>query len=356
MLKKKRLIPPLVTAMAFFVAAVVMLSGPTAFSQGQEGGPVTATGVLERAAPHSPDPTPIYAITDKEAGTSYELKSSFGNLEQYVGKKVTIQGVPVPGPGGPSRPPLLNVTQIQLADNPPPPPPPPPKAAPPPSKEAEAKEGAKEKDKQKADQQKEAAKPEEESSPLERVAEKLRGLVRSSIAFNTPEEMEVGKTETIELLLSTSSSAEELKQQLSEAGEKQGVEEIPTAERMQARLTGDPGFVIQATTPEEQAISSEETTKWNWDVTPTQAGEEQKLHLTLTALIEVAGETTPRAIDTYNRTILVKDVQKSWGQRVSEFIGNNWQWLWATILVPIALWAYRTYRGRKEAKQKSDAA
>src|SRR5215216_2550803 len=150
MLKKKRLIPLLVTPMAFFVAAVVMLSGPTAFAEGQEGGPVTATGVLQRASPHSPDPTPIYAITDEEAGTFYELKSGFGNLEQYVGKKVTIQGEPVPpGSGEPSRPPLLKVTQIQLADNPPPPPkagePPPKAAAPPPPKEELKKEGAKEK-------------------------------------------------------------------------------------------------------------------------------------------------------------------------------------------------------------------
>jgi len=177
-------------------------------------------------------------------------------------------------------------------------------------------------------------------------------FVRSSIASNTLTEMQVGKAETIELLLSTSSSTEELKQQLTEADAKEAVAGIPTAERMQARLTGDPGFVIQAITPEEQAISSFGTTKWEWDVTPMQAGEEKNLHLTITALIEVAEETIPRTIDTYNRTIMVKEVQKSWGQRVSEFIGNNWQWLWATILAPIALWAYRTYRRRKEAKQK----
>ena len=80
------------------------------------GGPAMATGVLGRAAPHSPDPTPVYAITDERTGTSYELVSGFVDLEQYVGKQVTIQGVPVPGPGDPSKPPLLNVTQVQSAD------------------------------------------------------------------------------------------------------------------------------------------------------------------------------------------------------------------------------------------------
>ena len=79
------------------------------------GGPATATGVLGRAAPHSPDPTPVYAITDEETGKAYELVSGFVELEQYVGERVTIQGVSVPGPGDPSKPTLLNVTQIEPA-------------------------------------------------------------------------------------------------------------------------------------------------------------------------------------------------------------------------------------------------
>jgi len=92
----------------------LLVVAASAFAQPQ--GPVTATGVLERAAPHSPDPTPVYGITDEETGTSYELISGFVDLEQYVGERVTIQGVAVPGPGDPSKPPLLNATQIQPAD------------------------------------------------------------------------------------------------------------------------------------------------------------------------------------------------------------------------------------------------
>ena len=61
-------------------------------------------------------PTPVYGVTDEETGTPYELVSGFVDLEQYVGERVTIQGVAVPGPGDPSKPPLLNVTQIQPAD------------------------------------------------------------------------------------------------------------------------------------------------------------------------------------------------------------------------------------------------
>src|SRR5215217_226158 len=99
-------------ALALMLTAL-LVAAASAFAQQQ--GPLTATGVLEGAAPHSPDPTPVYAITDEEAGTSYELVSGFVDLEQYVGERVTIQGVAVPGPGDPGKPLLLNVTQIQPA-------------------------------------------------------------------------------------------------------------------------------------------------------------------------------------------------------------------------------------------------
>src|SRR5215204_1021053 len=358
MLKKKLLIP--LFAAAFLAAAVVVLSGPPVFAKLEPQ--ITVTGVPTSALPGT-SPTPVYAITDEATGMPYELTSTVVDLDNYVGQRVTISGDVEASP--PARPPLLKVTQVSE--------PLPPKEKKEEKKEEkkkaeeakkieekvkkgeeepknaeeakktaeEAKKGEEkvkkgeekvkkgeeepknaeeakkkaEQEKQKAAQQ-EAAREEKESSSLEKVAERLRELVRSSIAFNTPEEMQVGKTETIELLLSTSYSAEELKEQLTEAGEKEGVEGIPTAERMQARLTGDPGFEIQAITPEEQAISSEDTTKWSWDVTPTQAGKDEKLHLTITALIEVAEGTAPRTIDTYNRTMVVKEVQKSWGQRV----------------------------------------
>ena len=83
-----------------------------------QGGPVTATGVLERAAPHGQDPTPVYAITDEATGTPYELTSGFVELEPSVGERVTITGVPVPGDPSPGAPLFLNVTSIVPADDP----------------------------------------------------------------------------------------------------------------------------------------------------------------------------------------------------------------------------------------------
>lgn len=182
--------------------------------------------------------------------------------------------------------------------------------------------------------------------PLAEVDRAMReSLTKGSVAFNTPEEMQLGKAETVQLLLSPSDSGAELQQQITEAGKTEAAE-IRVSNRMQARLTG-PGFQIEAISPEEQAISSTDTTEWKWDVTPTKTGENQELHLTLTALIDVEGQETPRQIRTFDRTI---DVPVTWGQRfgvIGTFITTNWQWFWTVILVPIALWLYRKYRKQK---------
>jgi len=96
-------------------ARITILEEP---SRGDPSGEVTATGVLESTAQHGQDPEPVYALTDETSGTPYELISGFVDLEPYVGKRIAISGVTVPGPGTPGSPHLLNVTQAQLADNP----------------------------------------------------------------------------------------------------------------------------------------------------------------------------------------------------------------------------------------------
>ena len=50
-------------------------------------------------------------MTDEETGTTYELTSGFVELEPYVGQRVTIEGVRVPG----IDPLSYNVTSIQPA-------------------------------------------------------------------------------------------------------------------------------------------------------------------------------------------------------------------------------------------------
>lgn len=79
----------------------------------QQPGPttLTATGVLGEPFTQGHDPEPIYPLTDEATGTTYNLISGFVDLGAYVGQRVTIQGVRVPG----IDPLAFNVTSVQPA-------------------------------------------------------------------------------------------------------------------------------------------------------------------------------------------------------------------------------------------------
>jgi LPXTG-motif cell wall-anchored protein len=120
--RQKATLAPFLLALVLVLTTLVV--APASAQDGGEGAQsgqypteVRATGVLERAAPHDPDPTPIYAITDEATSTPYELTSGFVELEPFVGERVTITGVPVPGDPPAGAPVFVNVTSIAPADD-----------------------------------------------------------------------------------------------------------------------------------------------------------------------------------------------------------------------------------------------
>jgi hypothetical protein len=183
---------------------------------------------------------------------------------------------------------------------------------------------------------------------LQRMDRRLSRLARSNLAFNAPKQMRLGENETLKLTLSPSASVGELTQRLRESGATGKIvseQQIVTAKRMQARLTGSE-FEIEATSPETQAITFSQPTDWTWDVTPTEEGD-SVLDLTVTALIHVEGETTPRQIRSFSKLVTVNVTV---GQRISGFVGTNWQWLWTAILVPVGVWGWEKWKDRREQR------
>jgi hypothetical protein len=174
----------------------------------------------------------------------------------------------------------------------------------------------------------------------------LRELNWGNIAFTVPSTMRYKHPQLVELVLSSSLSIAQLQAQL-EQKEGVGSARVRISNRMEAQLTGS-GFQIQALTPELQAITSEQTARWRWEVVPAEPGS-HSLHLTLSALIDIAGRDTPLVVRTYDQSIEVKIAVS---QRVYGFFSNNWQWLWATVLVPIALYLWRRWKKRPEEPKR----
>ncbi len=163
----------------------------------------------------------------------------------------------------------------------------------------------------------------------------LEGMEFGAIAFNAPTHINIDDSPQIQLILSLGETVEKLKKSITEEGEKIGTT-IRVSDRMEARLSGYM-FQITAITPEMQAVSKIQQTEWKWEIHPKKEGR-HKLHLTLTALLEIDGQTTPRAIRTFDKII---EVNVTATQKIGLFFKNNWQWLWAAILVPVAGWLWK---------------
>ena len=167
------------------------------------------------------------------------------------------------------------------------------------------------------------------------IDEQLKKMSFGNIAFNTPKTINIDSTKTIQLKLDLKKSIDELKNTINSQEEKAGAQ-IKVSNQMEARLTGQ-NFSITPLTPETQAISSNETTEWMWRVKPTAEGN-QDLNLTLSAILDVNGKAIPRKVEVFVKVIEVKVTAY---QKMQIFVGKNWQWLWATLVIPIAGWLWR---------------
>ena len=160
----------------------------------------------------------------------------------------------------------------------------------------------------------------------------LRKMELANIAYNAPTKINIEDNPKIQLILSLAEPIAKLKKLINEEGQKLGAQ-IKVSNIMLAHLSG-PGFDITIITPEKQLISKIEKTEWKWEIHPKEEGK-HRLYLTLSALLEVNGKSSQRAIKTFEKTI---EVTVTNSQHVKNFIGNNWQWLWATFLAPLAVW------------------
>ena len=122
-------------------------------------------------------------------------------------------------------------------------------------------------------------------------------LVRSAFAelvqpgrllFNPPGRMELGHTERVEVRLTRTLKMDaELLEHLRGHGEPQ-VEEIPTAPLMAVTLKGD-GFQITSYSDEEQSVTQDAITTWEFDIRALQQGQ-QLLIMCVSLRIPVPGQ------------------------------------------------------------------
>ena len=167
----------------------------------------------------------------------------------------------------------------------------------------------------------------------------VKTLESANVAFNTPKSMSAGRTEPVHLIFGVQSIADQLRA----AGDAPGEEVTGPARlrhRIEARVYGA-DFEITGAAPEEQPIG--ELARWQWQVKPLRDGVHQ-LYLTVAVTADVRGQTIRRA-ETFQRQIVVEVAP--WPDRMMGFARDHWQWLWASIAMPLIGWMW--------SKQKASA-
>lgn len=168
----------------------------------------------------------------------------------------------------------------------------------------------------------------------------------SNAVFNPPETMKLHQTEHIQLLLSPTHTSEELKALIVEgAGSTlHTVENIRTSDRVEAVLTGS-AFKITELSPREQDIAQvrDVPVEWKWEVKALEDGR-HRLDLTLNSVIYNGSVPSRRTIKSHKAEIFI-DV--TWQDRVTAFVSENWQWLWAALIVPVAPILFARLRRRR---------
>ena len=167
-------------------------------------------------------------------------------------------------------------------------------------------------------------------------------LVRSAFAelvqpgrllFNPPARMQLGQTERIEVRLARTLELDaELLKHLRGTGEPQ-LEDIPTAPLMAVTLKSD-AFQITAYSDEEQGVTQDGITTWEFDIRALKRGQ-QHLVLSVSLRIPVPGQPLEhKSIPVREATIYV---QVGTPALVGQFVSRNWQWIIGTAIAIAAV-------------------
>ncbi len=162
--------------------------------------------------------------------------------------------------------------------------------------------------------------------PSDIVEDEFKKLAPGHILFNPSKEMTLGVRERVEVRIARTIGAD-LTAGLRGRGEPQ-IEEIEVGTFMKVRLTGD-NFDVKAFSHEEQVVTGNGFTQWDYEVTPLKSGV-QMLLLTVTVRIKIPDYPEERKdCPVFERKIRVRP---NLLYSITRFIESHWQWLVTTII------------------------
>jgi hypothetical protein len=178
----------------------------------------------------------------------------------------------------------------------------------------------------------------------------VRNLQQGKLAFDVPPTMREGQQERVEVRIAsgvTHDIEQLLKDKMRTTAQ---VEDIQVAPFMIVELNDADGstFKIVPLTQDRQSVAGDGYTNWVWIVTPLEPGP-QILYLSVGTRFKLpnSNEET-RFTPIYEKKI---SVQVDRMYETKHFLSGNWQWLTATLIIPLIgfIW-HRRKRKRKETE------
>jgi hypothetical protein len=170
--------------------------------------------------------------------------------------------------------------------------------------------------------------------------------VKGQIAFNAPNQMRLQQKERIQVRISKKYSNEILASMSSQ--ESVVSDSLPVGNIMMVKLMGE-DFDIVAFDDEEQGVTNDGYTQWEFEVTPKSSGKHELfVKVGIVYYVPNLGPTK-KSFPVYEKAI---QVEVSTWQVVAAFATERWEFIISTIVIPAGVWGYSRIRTRRKSRSE----
>ena len=173
----------------------------------------------------------------------------------------------------------------------------------------------------------------------------IEQIVRGKIAYKIPDTMEIAKSHRATVSVSKALNDSILFQNIDNTGFI--VENIRVSSRVRMTLidpTGDQNFQVKPLGTVEQPVYDSTSTIWNWNVIPNRSGQNELVLRATVKILDDLGESY-KDIPVFEKSI---KVNASITVVAKQFIGDYWQFLSTTIIIPLIVWIYDRFSRREK--------
>jgi hypothetical protein len=167
-------------------------------------------------------------------------------------------------------------------------------------------------------------------------------LKQASMAFTTPEVLELGESADMQLIINPTQTLEEVSRALSVSGSRVA-SNVLVSKVVVANVIAPDFEVTEFIRGGRQAVDPNGPTEWRWTITPKTEGN-LAINVTILAVIELGSDRAEKLIKVFDRQVKVT-VTPTYA--IKTFVKENWQWLWS-VVVPFLIWLFM--RSRKKEK------